>query len=165
MKIFQLSNYIFRDIISDAELHADSESGTILLWLLLTKKLFSINCFYTMMLITKNRRFFTGISTLRRSFYELQICSRGAFCNFRPLFLFNLLQWPIIRQYFVWGPLYKFSKIGYRGRYFFYLLRLSLLRITGGHDISFGTHIFVLKAGEITLSIAGMVEIALINYS
>ena len=42
MKVFQSSKYKCGDILSDAELHADSEYGTILLWLLVVKKLFSI---------------------------------------------------------------------------------------------------------------------------
>jgi len=56
---------------------------------------------------SKKWPFFKSISTIRRSFYELQICSRGALSNFRPILLFNLLQWPIIRHISCVGPLYK----------------------------------------------------------
>ena len=105
MKVFKMSNYRCGDILSDAELHVDSEYGTLQWRWLIVKKLFSKNCFYTMMLLTENRRFFTGRSTRRRSTYELQICLREALCNFRPIFLFNLLQWPImIRHISCVGP-------------------------------------------------------------
>ena len=73
--------------------------------------------------------FFKSISTIRRSFYELQICSRGALCNFRPIFLFNLLQWPIIRHISCVGPLYKDCGILFCGSQNFQVLRLCIQTI------------------------------------
>ena len=63
------------------------------------KKLFTIYYFYCIVLLRKKRRIFPSLSRPCSSAYELQICSRGALCNFRPIFLFNLLQWPIIRHF------------------------------------------------------------------
>ena len=45
LKVFQSSKYECGDILSDAVLHADSESGTTLLWLSIDKKLFGKNGF------------------------------------------------------------------------------------------------------------------------
>ena len=70
------------------------------------------------MLLRKNRRLFKGRSRQYSSVCKLQICSRGAMCNFRPVFLVVLLQWPIIRHFCVLGPLCIKSKIGYRGSTF-----------------------------------------------
>ena len=119
MKAFQSSNYECGNILSYADLHADSEYGTYRRWFSLEKKLFTIYYFYCIVLLRKNRRIFPGLSRPYSSAYKLQICSRGVLCNFRPIFLFNLLQWPIIRHFCEWGPLCSIkSKIGYHRRTF-----------------------------------------------